>query len=1225
MRFHWQPAVVEYFRIAQGGRITKWRGTVASMAPAVLAIGALLFAAPGVAQAGTCTRSGNTITCTGAPDPAGKDPINSFTLTQAAPIQVQFDAGAGINRTNMTGFALRIHTGAQPTGLTIDASQAALIAGRNTAINVQTYNGKGNIKITTGGPIESLFGRGIHVTTGGQVDDLEVTANGVIDVESAQEGVRIEHKGKGNTKLTLNAKVTSANGTGVYLGAGANTGDLLLLAGDNIEGGKYGVQVVRTGKGDTDVVLKGDVTGGANAGVQVNTSGNTLDTTLTVDGVVNGKTYGVQVQNNGKGDTTVTLRGKVTSATNDAIYVTSGANTGNADITAKDDVTGKTFGVRLVHSGSGNASILLEGVVSGATSDGVFLNAGANTQNADIVARGNVSGNNYGIRLVHSGKGNAGVQAEGNVTATTNAGIFVNAGANTGDAIIIAKKDVSGGTYGVQVTHSGTGNTEVTVDGNVVAAANAGIYVNSAGNTADAIITARGNVTGKTFGVQVNHTGKGNTSVTLEGLVTGTSNAGVIVTSSANTQDATIVAKGDVEGNTYGIQFTHTGKGDTSVTTLGKVTGNTNVGIYVNGGATTKKMTITTASDVMGNTFGIQAVHNGSDVLTITVDGNVKSVANAAISTVTKVGNTTNLTINKGTIESDADVAILNNAGDSNIDIMAAAVVKGDIKLGAGSDNLNIQGADVSQVTLFDGGDDTKTGDGYIDELKFQGVTLNNANAGIFKNWEVITLANSTVNLASGTMGAGQLKVGAGSTLGFAGADVTIAGNVTNDGIITSQDGNPDDSLTIEGDYDGGGTIKIDAYLADDANTKMDKVVINGDNKGDIKLEINNTGGPGGPISDLKFVDVKGANNGTIALANGPLVAGAFVYDVDSAGNLLSKPAGGAVQGATGLLQLLPAGSLSFTERLASTWAFSPSSGGRMVQTAGFSITPTAATPVDMVSGLWLRGHYRYLKADADVDVAGMPDESTTKMNRLWMQLGYTHRLMANADGVLAGSFFGQYKRTTMKTSTASGSSGRTAADGFGGGGSLTWLGQNGFYGDLYGEVTRHRMKVRDNATSATGKVNVTTWQLSVESGYRIPIAERLNLIPQAQIIVSGSKFKSFNVGSLSIRGDSSTRVNGRFGAAVELVNLPLGEDALLTTQFTASWLHDFSGKETMQVNGQQITSKLARDLIELRTTTTIGMMGSGVAFMLENNFRHSLRKPKQYSFKTSIGVKASF
>ncbi len=97
------------------------------------------------------------------------------------------------------------------------------------------------------------------------------------------------------------------------------------------------------------------------------------------------------------------------------------------------------------------------------------------------------------------------------------------------------------------------------------------------------------------------------------------------------------------------------------------------------------------------------------------------------IATYTTLGGTTNITLNPGAdVSSTAGLGIYNTAGDSTTTVNTGATVAGDISLTDGSDDLTFAGGDFTGVTLFNGGDDTDTGDGFTDVVSFAG------SSGIF-------------------------------------------------------------------------------------------------------------------------------------------------------------------------------------------------------------------------------------------------------------------------------------------------------------------------------------------------------------------------------------------------------------------------------------------------------------------------------------------------------------
>ena len=640
-------------------------------------------------------------------------------------------------------------------------------------------------------------------------------------------------------------------------------------------------------------------------------------------------------------------------------------------------------------------------------------------------------------------------------------------------------------------------------------------------------------------------------------------------------------------------------------------------------------MSIDVDASIEAGENAVDAEHQGNGDLTIDISADAKGGSGYAIKTATKAGHKTTLTISSSTVQAGSGKAILNNEGDSDISVASSALVKGKISLGDGTDILKFDsGADVSQVTLFDGGDDIHDGDGWVDVLTFNGITANNVNADNIKNWERFELkGNSTVAFTGSSLQVGKLLVAAGSTANFGGASVSVAGDLQNDGVVTLKNNATGDVLTVDGDYSGNGVVELDTVVGD-SGSPTDQLVIKGDNNGTIAVKINNVGGTGantgnGPTDGIHVVDIQGANNGTLTLAE-PVTAGAYTYMLTSDGYLQTQPSGAATAAAV-TATLLPPTMESMWERLSSTWAVSGQAAGGGVRTAGFTITPTAATPLDLVSGFWLRGRYRYTKADSDVTIGGTLFTAKVKRHRLWAQLGYTHELNSSAFGRLVGSVYAQYLHTRYDTRNAGAITSKVKGDGFGGGLSATWLGENGLYGDILGEISRVRLTFTDVATSSSAKTWATVWRVSLEGGYRVPLTEKISLIPQAQLHVAEGQTKDFSIGATTYDVHSKAIATGRLGVSLEAADIELADNLLLTGQMTAGVLHDFGDGGYVDVGGSKATSKLARTRVELRSTIYLRPANSNISVFFEDGFSHSLKGPKLYSFVASAGFKLSF
>lgn len=116
-------------------------------------------------------------------------------------------------------------------------------------------------------------------------------------------------------------------------------------------------------------------------------------------------------------------------------------------------------------------------------------------------------------------------------------------------------------------------------------------------------------------------------------------------------------------------------------------------------------------------------------------------------------------------------------------------------------------------------------------------------------------------------------------------SDVTVNGNLTNTtGAVSLQNGVAGDTLTVNGDYTGGGTLLFDSELNGD-DSASDQLVLNGNTAGNTTVVVNSITGIGEPTSTgIKVVDFAAdptqfQNNAQFSLAgSGYVNMGAYDY-----------------------------------------------------------------------------------------------------------------------------------------------------------------------------------------------------------------------------------------------------------------------------------------------------------------------------------------------------------
>ncbi|WP_169781954.1 autotransporter outer membrane beta-barrel domain-containing protein, partial [Escherichia coli] len=74
-------------------------------------------------------------------------------------------------------------------------------------------------------------------------------------------------------------------------------------------------------------------------------------------------------------------------------------------------------------------------------------------------------------------------------------------------------------------------------------------------------------------------------------------------------------------------------------------------------------------------------------------------------------------------------------------------------------------------------------------------------------------------------------------------------GSLTNTGVIRLAGGKTGNTLTVNGDYTGGGTLIINTVLGDDTST-TDKLIVTGNTSGDTGVVVNNVRGQGAQTAD---------------------------------------------------------------------------------------------------------------------------------------------------------------------------------------------------------------------------------------------------------------------------------------------------------------------------------------------------------------------------------------
>ena len=559
-------------------------------------------------------------------------------------------------------------------------------------------------------------------------------------------------------------------------------------------------------------------------------------------------------------------------------------------------------------------------------------------------------------------------------------------------------------------------------------------------------------------------------------------------------------------------------------------------------------------------------------------------------------GNTGSISIEKGTtidgstgiIDAAGSTLIFNNgsllsglsagAGNDLLGLATGSVTTGNLGMGDGSDSIIINaGADISSVTLIDGGDDIGTLDGFEDSLSFLGYSGSVFGASI-QNWERILIGSgSTISFSDNMLTAGNLQIGKGGVLEANTGALKIDGDLRNTGTLTMADGLADDSVVVTGDYTGSamgeGTMLMDVDFANDIT---DTLRIEGDyTKGSTSITLNDVTIGFATGTDLLLVDVTGtADEADFTLTNGPIVSGAFTYGLELQGS-----------------QFFLASNLNETG-------------------AAYSNLPSALDIYKRFPTLEQRVGERKITADQPMWIKTLGERSKTDLTagsssgKYWgLQFGADVGVHAKEDGDWVFGLLGQFGKLQSEIVTGVGS-GALSAQEYGIGATATWYGHNGTYFDAQGQVNWSDSDVSSSLDgNLANDVSTTSYAFGVEIGHRIELNSSVTLVPQIQAIFGRSDQHSFvdqNGNDVSI-GKSR---NGllRLGLAYEYE-----WDEQNKIYAIGNWSRDLSHESTISVAGDAFTiSQRYKNWLEIGFGGTM-KIDEGIGLYAETSYRTAM------------------
>jgi hypothetical protein len=452
---------------------------------------------------------------------------------------------------------------------------------------------------------------------------------------------------------------------------------------------------------------------------------------------------GVEAKNSVSGALSVTTTGLVRAFNGDGVYALNNAGTTDLTVSATE-ITGAVKGIIARNFGSGAISVTTTGQITGTTDDGIF----ARNYNGTglTISAVDVSGNGFaanGITGVNT-SGALSIATTGTVTGGNyGSGIITT---NNGTDLTISVVSATGGSNGVFASNYGSGTTTITASGVVAGTGYSGRGIstrNVAGGLTNITLNSGAAVSGNTYAIADYD---GNSTITVNA---GASVAGVITLGGGS--DDLIFDGGDFSAVT---QFD--GGTDSDSLTFRNVTG-TVASSSITGMESTVIGTGATLSFSDNQTPGNVTVTNG---------GTLNSLAGATLvnSGALDISNGGTLGLRTGSLFDNSAGTVNNNAGgviDAEIDLALA----GTVNLNSGS-TLNSSAILTNQIGRI------QANSGAI--VNQTGGTL--LNLGTIDNQSGGSLTNQS--------GGSLLNIGTLSTQ--AGATLTNEGTLNNNNTINN-------------------------------------------------------------------------------------------------------------------------------------------------------------------------------------------------------------------------------------------------------------------------------------------------------------------------------------------------------------------------------------------------------------------------------------------------------
>ena len=1103
------------------------------------------------------------------------------------------------------------------------------------------------LTISAGGKVTGASGYGIYAKQSAAGGSVSVTAG---DVSGMKSGVKVDDEGAGGVTVSVNAASGGEDhGLDIYNKGG---GHLSVTANGEVRGWADGAPADSYGHG---IYARNDARGG-DLRVTVGADGNAMGsgTFASKDPLNADLRYGadgVHAIQEGSGAFVIEVAGSAAGARGAAIRADNRV-AGRVDISVSGSVTGgSALGQSEIFGRAAKSEAHAIFVKDTSSATGLSISVGSG---GSVTAKGREAVNqgtatpDFGRDAIHVDsrmqRGAVSISvAEGAQVDGEGRGIYVRTSGSSTSPISIS---VAGSVTGRDATENVRFDPARGAAPRLGRSEGAGVHAEVGPSSQGVTMDISGSVTGQGSGVYAVNQGRGLLSITASGEVeskgTGEKHAGIYaVTANLHDSDIEISATGSITGARNGI-YARSYSPDGRVTVTAKdVRAKTHAGILVkteNAGSGPVRITVT------GKVEGGKGDEPKSAAIVTQTSGDMATIVLASGAHVTANvcrNSDPQNTCAPGQLEGVGSGTAISDLGDGKamLAVDPGARIDGAVKLGRGDDTVILRGGDFRRTTGFDGGEgnDTLRIAGKIEHVvKYDDAPTHRLQARDLTGWEEMVIeSGGEITIRSGETRADGRRdqvlemdkfiLRPGGALSMRGGDVSGT---------DESEAFPDDKVTIQGDFVGGGRVLVDANLS---TGKADELVITGSaSGGQTVIDVNDVTGE--DVASQKIfpvlVSVAGHAEPDAFVIGEPVVTGAFVRGIvhqEKNGNQefrLDRVPGVSDSGA--LLEAIP-------RVLAGTFNRASSLAMRNLTRQAWPQRGAAALNRDrrarLGGDLWLRSHAHWM------DYGKSANGGQAESNGFGFQAGLDLAAAEGDSGDWVFGFSGQYAEVEADV-TGIGGTAALSSTGYGAGATVTWYGDSFTYVDLQTQMnwiesdfssTSSHVFAEDNGSSA--------WFASLEVGKHLDLSiERsIAIVPQAQFtwgnVRGGESFKtsSYNPdlspgadqddidrnSRMEVHFEDSKTMLGRIGVALEFLRPDFRAYTI------ANILHDFSGERRVRVDGMEIVDDQNVTSGEIGFGT-FDVVGDNATIFFEGSYRMPItfiEDPGDNGFSMSLGA----